>query len=134
MAVIGADGLSLLVGDGGGTEVFTALKGAVVSRLEISQRNNTNNAVAANAWVVTGGASGRKAVIECDAFATDEAPALRVRSLMLSGAAGNFKLKLSGTETLLLSAVVTIYRETIEAGGIKRLSCRLESSGAVTIG
>ena len=133
MAIIGADGLSLLVGDGGGTEVFTALKGAVVTRLEINQRSNVATAVSSDAWLVHAGTSGRRAMIECDGFATDEAPALRLRSLMLSGAAGNFRLELNAAETLVMSAVVTLYREIIEAGGIKKLQCRLESSGAVTL-
>lgn len=132
MAIIGSDGLSLLIGDGGGTEIFTALKGAVISKLEITQKSNVANAVTTDAWMVNAATSARRAVIECEAYATDEAPPLRLRSLMLSGNAGNVKLKLSTTETLSMNAVVTVYRETIAPGNIKKLFCRLESSGAVT--
>lgn len=133
MAVIGSDGLSLLVGDGAGSELFSPLKGAAVTRLEISQRSNVNNAISDDAWLVHAGASGRRAVIECEAYATDEAPATRVRSLAMNGDNGNFRLKVSSTQTLSLNATVTMYREMIAAGGIKRLQCRLESSGAAVI-
>lgn len=134
MAVIGADGLTFQVGDGGSpTEIFTALKGAAVSRLEISQRNNPSPAIASDAWQVNAGASTRKAVLEGDAYATDEAPHLRLRTLALNGASGNFKLKLSSSETMQLAAIVTLYREVIEAGDIKKIEFRLESSGAVSI-
>ena len=76
----------------------------------------------------------RQAVLECDAYATNDAPALRLRSLMLSGATGNVKLKLSASETLSFAALVTRYREIIEAGNVKRLIFRLESSGVVSVG
>lgn len=133
MTVIGSDGLSLLVGDGGGTEIFNPLTGCAVSKLEISQRGHVAGAVTTDAWQVHAGMSDRRAMIECEAYATDDAAPLRVRSLMLSGLAGNFKLKLRGTETLQFSAFVTLYREVIAAGEIKKLMCRLESTGAVSV-
>lgn len=133
MSVIGSDGLSLFVGDGGGLEVFTALKGAAITRLEITQRSNPSLAISSDAWIAEVGASGRRAVMECEAYATDEAPSIRLRSLTLSGLNGNFRLKLNATETLAMNALVTQYREVIEPGGIKKLQCRLESSGAITL-
>ncbi len=134
MAVIGADGLRLLVGDGAGSESFTPLKGAVLHTLELTQRSHVATAVASDAWLTHAGSSARRAVVECEAYASDEAPALRVRSLMLSGATGNFKLELNTAESFAFAAVVTLYRETIEAGGIKKLRLRLESSGAASVG
>ncbi|MES2983911.1 MAG: hypothetical protein V4735_01840 [Pseudomonadota bacterium] len=133
MAMIGADGLSLLVGDGLMSEGFATLKGAMVTRCEISQRNAVATAIAADAWQVSTGTTARHAVIECDGLATDDAAPLRLRSLMLSGASGNFKLEMNTAETLLFTAVVTLYRETMEAGNVKRLQCRLESTGALVI-
>ena len=134
MAIIGSDNLSVLVGDGGTpTEAFTALKGAAVTRLEISQRHHPSPAVASDAWQVNVGASTRHAVIEGEAYGSDETPCLRLRNLSLSGANGNFKLELSASEILQLAAVVTVYREVIEAGNIKRIQFQLESSGAVLL-
>lgn len=133
MTMIASDTLSLLIGDGGGPEVFTALKGARVTRLDINQKSNVANAISTDGWLVEAGTSARRALIECEAFATDEAPALRLRTLALSGALGNFKLELSATQTLVFSGVVTNYREVIDAGEIKRLQCRLETSGAVSV-
>ncbi len=133
MSVIGSDGLSLLVGDGGGTEIFNALKGASVARLEITQRNQDSSAVGTDAWAVSVGVSERRALVEVDALATDDAAAVRVRSLALSGAVGNFKLELSASQTLSFSAVVTQYREVIGVGAVKRMTARLESSGAGVI-
>jgi len=134
MAVIGSDGLSLLVGDGATTEIFTALKGTTIARLEITQRGNVGNAIAADAWQVQVGTSNRLAVIECDSYATDEAAMLRIKTLAMSGALGNFKLQLRSAETLLISAVVIQYREEIAPGEIKRVRFRLESSGEVSLG
>lgn len=133
MAVIASDGLSLLVGDGAGSEMFSPLQGVSVTRLELTQRSNISTAVGSDAWQVIAGASGRRLLIEADAYATDDNAAIRVRSLMFSGASGNFKIKLSGTQTLQFSAVVTFYHERIEAGSIKKLQCRLESSAAASV-
>lgn len=133
MAVIASDNLSLLVGDGGGPEVFSPLKGASVTRFEITQKSNVANAVSTDGWLVEGGASGRRALVECEAYATDDASSLRIRTLVLGSGTGNFKLEISPTQTLVFSAVVTSYREIIDAGDIKRIQCRLESSGAVTV-
>lgn len=134
MAVIGSDGLSLLVGDGATTEIFTPLKGARVTRLEIAQRGYAANSVANDAWVARVGTGERQAVIECEAFANDESAALRVRTLAMSGLAGNFKLEMQGAQTLQVAAYVTSYRETIRVGDVKILLLRLESTGVGVIG
>lgn len=133
MSVIGSDGLGLLIGDGATTETFTALKGGIISRFEINQRGHVANAVATDAWQVQAGTSARHVTLECEAYATDEASASRVRNLAMSGAQGNFKLQLRTAETLQFSAYVTQYREIIGAGEIKKLQCRLESSGAASL-
>ena len=134
MAVIGSDGLNLLVGDGATTEIFTPLKGARVTRLEIAQRGYAANSVANDAWIARVGTGERQAVIECEAFANDEAAALRVRALAMSGQTGNFKLEMQGAQTLQVAAYVLSYREDIRAGEIKKLLIRLESSGAGIVG
>jgi hypothetical protein len=133
MTVIGSDGLSLLVGDGATTEVYNPLKGCELTRLEINQRAHVTNAVASDAWQAQAGTSARHMVIECEAYATDEAASMRVRSLALAGTPGNFKLQLRPTESLQLSAYVTQYREIIGAGEIKKIQWRLESSGAASL-
>ena len=134
MTMIGADGLSFWVGDGAGTETFQVLKGAIVTRFEISQRTSASTAVQSDAWQVSVNANTRRAIIECESLATDDAAPLRLRALMLNGASGNFRLKLNAGETLTFSASVALYREIIEAGTIKRLQCRLESTGPLSIG
>lgn len=133
MAMIGSDNLSLMIGDGGGPEVFSPLKGASIARLEITQKSNAGTAISTDGWLVEAGTSGRRARIECEAFATDEAPAVRLRTLALTGGIANFKLELSPTQSFAFAAIVTSYREAIDAGEIKRLRCQLESSGAVTV-
>lgn len=133
MATIGADGLSLFVGDGATIELFSALKGSTIVRFEMTQRGHVANAVASDAWQTLVGTSNRNVVIECECFATDETPALRIKLLGLSGAAANFKLQLRSLETLEFSAVVMQYREDIAASDIKRVRFRLESSGAASL-
>ena len=133
MATLGADGLNLIVGDGAVTEIFTALKGTTITRLEVTQRGHVANAVASDAWQTLVGTSNRNVVIECECFATDEPPALRIKLLGLSGAVANFKLQLRSAETLQFSAVVMQYREDIAAGDIKRVRFRLESSGVASL-
>ena len=64
------------------------------------------------------GTGERQAVIECEAFANDEAAALRVRALAMSGLAGNVKLEMHGAQTLQVAAYVTSYREVIQAGAV----------------
>lgn len=134
MAMISSDGLSLLVGDGATTEVFAPLKGARVTRLEIIQRGYASNSVSNDAWVARVGTGERQVVIECEAFANDEAAALRVRALAMSGLAGNFKLEMQGAQTLQMAAYVLSYREEIRAGEIKIVLIRLESTSAGIIG
>lgn len=129
MATIGSDGLSLWVGDGAATEVFTVLKGLAVSQLEINQRSYIANAIATDAWQVQVGTANRQVVLECESYATDESAALRLKTLAMLGNAGNFKLELRGTETMQMSARVMQYREESAAGEIKRLRFRLETSG-----
>ena len=133
MALVGSDGLSLLVGDGAGSETFSILKGAHVTRLDVTQRGHVSTAISSDAWQVQVGVSNRQAVIECESYTTDDAQALRVKSLALSGALGNFKLQLRSAETMLFSALVTHYREVTTAGEIKKTSFRLESSAAVSL-
>jgi hypothetical protein len=133
MAVIGSDGLSLLVGNGAGSETFTPLKGLTLTDLQISQRNHISSALSSDAWQVSIGTSARRAVIEATAYATDDAATLRLRSLALAGTSGNFKLELSTTETLQLTAVVISYQERIQANSMKRIEFRLESSNAALV-
>jgi hypothetical protein len=132
MSVIGSDGLSLLVGDGAGTETYNTLIGCSLTQLEISQKAHVTSPIAADAWQVQAGTSNRKVLIDCEAYATDDVSALRLRALAASGALGDFKLELRASESLQFSAYVTQYRETIGAGEIKKLQCRLESSGAAS--
>jgi hypothetical protein len=106
MAVIGGDGLSLLVGDGAATEGFIALRGLTVIQLEISQRGYLASAVAAHAWQQQVGTANRQLVLEAQSYATDEAPALRLRTLAMTGDTGNFKLELQGAEAMALSATL----------------------------
>ena len=134
MAVIGSDGLSLLVGDGAATEVFSPLKGARVTKLEIAQRGYASTSVTNDAWIARVGTGERQAVIECEAYANDEAAALRLRALATSGQAGNFKLEMQGAQALQLAAYVISYREVIKVGEVKALLIRIESSGVGVIG
>jgi hypothetical protein len=129
MAVIGSDGLSLLVGDGATTELFTPLKGMRVTQLQINQRGYALTSVANDAWIARVATGERQAVIECEAFANDEAAALRVRALAMGGLAGNFKLEMRGAQTLQIAAYVLSYREEIRTGEVKMLFFRLESTG-----
>ena len=129
MATIGSDGLHLWVGDGAATEVFTVLKGLAVSQLEINQRRYIANAIASDAWQMQVGTANRQIVAECESYATDEAAALRLKTLAMAGSLGNFKLELRTTEAIHFSAGVMQYREENTAGEIKRLRFRLESSG-----
>jgi hypothetical protein len=117
MAVIGGDGLSLLVGDGAATEGFIALRGLTVIQLEISQRGYLASAVAAHAWQQQVGTANRQLVLEAQSYATDEAPALRLRTLAMTGDTGNFKLELQGAEAMALSATLVLYQEQTSAGG-----------------
>ena len=132
MSVIGSDGLSLLVGDGASTETYAILKGCSLTKLQLSQKAHVTSPVSTNAWQIQAGTSNRKVILDCEAYATDDASALRVRALAISGAAGNFKLALRASESLQFSAYVTQYTETIAAGEIKKLQCRLESSGVAS--
>ncbi len=131
MAVQGSDGLSLLIGDGEVSESFAALSGAVISRLEVVQALATSNGVADSAWQTGVGVSQRRAVIECEALATDTAPASRLRSLALNGEGGMIRLQVASDETLAFQAYVTEYREVLAPGQIKKLVCRLESAGTL---
>lgn len=133
MSILTAENLSLLLGDGAPTENFNVLKGARVVRFDLTQRNYPSSAIGADAWAASVGVGNRRAVIDGEALASDEAAALRLRSLALSGATGNFRLELSGVETMSGRAVVTQYREIIAAGDIKQIQFRLETDGAVTI-
>jgi hypothetical protein len=133
MTVLASDGLHLLVGDGGAPEVFNPLHGATITRFAINQRLNDNPAIGSDAWSVGVGTSERRAVIDCETLMTDEAPVVRLRSLALAGSVANFKLLLDTSETLSFAAFITGYKETITAGDTKKLSCRLESSAAITV-
>ena len=132
MSVIGSDGLSLLVGDGASSETYHVLPGCSLTKLQISQKAHVTNPIATDAWQLQAGTSARKVLVECEAYATDDVSALQVRSLAVSGALGDFKLELRAGESLQFSAFVTQYTETTAAGEIKKLQCRLESSGAAS--
>lgn len=133
MSIIGSDNLSLLMGDGGGPETFTILKGLRLLRFELRQKNYENPAIASDAWSVSTATASRKAVLEGEALASDETAALRLRTLALNGTAGNIKLELTAAQTLSAAVVVTSYREVIAAGDIKQIQFRLETTGALTI-
>lgn len=132
MTVIGTDGLRLWIGDGAASEVFDPLDGVSISRFEIIQRGQVATAVSNDAWQEIVNTTARQSIVEVDGFATDSVAAQRVRTLAVTGASGNFRLALTGSETLLLAAVVLQYREDIGTGDVKRLRFRLESSGALS--
>jgi hypothetical protein len=129
MALVASQGLHLLVGDGAGSEAFAPLKGAALKRLEITQRAVPATAIRSDAWQMQAACVDRRAVLECEAYATDEAPATRLRSLAFSGLAGNIRLLLSGSQTLMMAVRVTQYTEITSTDDIKRLTVRLESAG-----
>lgn len=133
MAMISADGLSLLVGDGQPTEQFTALPGARLIQLDVIQEAQENRAVATDAWAVASSVTQRRAVIELEALATDVAAAARVRSLALFGGAGNFRLETKASEVFAFAAWVTRYREHTDAGALKVLRVQLSSTGSMAI-
>ena len=133
MSMIGADNLSLLMGDGGTPETFSALKGTRIVRCEVTQKPFPNPAVSGDAWGIIAAVADRQVLIEAEALASDDAAALRLRMLALGGGAGNFRLELSGAETLSGAAFITSYREVIAAGDIKQIQFRMQSSGALTI-
>jgi hypothetical protein len=132
MAVIASEGLRLLIGDGAPAEMFNPLKGAAVTRVDINQRSVAGNAIHADAWQMLVAGGERKVSLECEAYATNEAAAVRVRNLAMAGELGNIRLELEVGETLTLTVLVSRYSETIESGRIKRMQCRLESSGAAS--
>ncbi len=132
MSVIGSDGLSLLVSDGATTETYNIVLGCSVTQFEISQKTHVTSPITSDAWQLQAGVSDRKILIECEAYATDDVSALRLRALAVNGMLGDFKLEVRASETLQFSAFVTQYREVISAGEIKKLQCRLESSGAAS--
>jgi glutaminase len=133
MSIVNSDGLSLLVGDGATSESFTSLRGTEINRFEISQRLVDSGAIATDAWIVGGATTDRRVLIECNALATDEGPATRVRSLAISGLSGNFRLKATSAESFYIGGYITNYREVTQAGTIKRIQFRIESSAAVTV-
>ena len=133
MSILTSDGLSLRVGDGAVSEVFSVLRGATITQLTLSQRLVDRNAVTDGVWAAGVGTTGRRAVIDCDALATNETAAIRVRTLALTGAAGNFRLDADPAETVAFQAYVTQYKEITQAGLVKRFTCRLESTGVVTV-
>ncbi len=135
MGILGSDGLSLLVGNGAVVgEVFFPLRGSEVIAFEVVQQMRDSDAVRADSWSAVAGISARRVTIDGIALATDEAAAERVRSLALTGEVGNFRLNLRTGEDLFFAAAVTRYKETIQAGAIKRFEFRLESSAAATVG
>lgn len=134
MSIINSDGLSLWVGDGMVSESFTVLRGAEIARFELTQKITDSDAISADGWNVGVATSDRRAVVECNALSTDEAQATRVRSLAMSGSAGNFRLNANAADDFQLRAYITSYREIIQGGIIKRIQFRLESAEAVTIG
>jgi hypothetical protein len=135
MGVLGSDGLRLLVGNGAfGGEVFSPLRGSELIAFEVVQQLRDSDAVRADSWNAVVGISARRLTIDGTALATDEDAAERVRSLALTGEVGNFRLNLRTGEDLFFAAAVTSYKETIQAGAIKRFEFTLESSAAATVG
>ncbi len=130
--LIGSDGLGLWVGNGDVPEKFDQLRGVVISRFEITQRVSDSNAIAADAWSAGVAISSRRMVIECEALATDEAPANRIRGFAMNGESTNIKLYLKPGEQIECSVFITRYHEIIQAGEIKRLQIRLESTGVAS--
>lgn len=133
MSILSAENLSLLLGDGATSEIFNSLKAARLLRFELTQRNYPSSAIGADIWAVSVSVGNRRAVIDGEAMASDEAAAVRLRALAFSGAPGNFRLELSGTQIMSGSAVVTQYREAIAPGDIKQVQFRLETSGPAVI-
>lgn len=130
MAIIASDGLRLLVGDGGSpSETFNALKGALIHRLEINQRAVAGNSIDSTAWQRITGCTNRSVTLECEALANDEAAAVRLRELAMGGTSGNVRLELKTGQRIDMEIYVSRYSESIQPGNIKRLECRLESSG-----
>ena len=133
MSLIASDGLSLLVGDGGAPETFNTLRGMTLTRFDLTQKLQDNPAVSTSNWASGVAVTNQRLVIEVSSLATDEAAALRVRSLALSGNVGNFKLELTGSSLATFAAFITRYRETIAGGEVKTVSFTLTSSGAASI-
>ena len=133
MSMLTSDGLSLLVGDGADSESFNPLSGATITKLTITQRLADSTAIGSDAWNVGSSITQQRAIIDGTALATDEAAAQHIRSLALSGAAGNFKLATSPTQTWMFSAYTTSYQEITQGGALKRCIYRLESSGPLTL-
>ena len=133
MSIISSDGLSLLVNDLGGPR-FSILRGVTVTRLDISQKLVDSTAIAEDAWRVGVSTVECRLIVDCTVLATDESPAVYVRSLAFEGTSGTFSLMIAPTQTLDFDAFVTDYKEIIAAGQAKQLSFRLESTGAVTAG
>jgi hypothetical protein len=133
MAVIGSDGLGLRIGDGAPSEVFYTLKGAVITRLDIGQRGHVASSISADGWQTQIGTSGRQVVIECEAYANDEPAAVRLRSAALTGTRVNMELETHSNEHLAMQVYVVRYQENAVPGDIKKIICRLESSGAASL-
>ena len=133
MSVITSDGLSLLIGDGASTEVFTVLSGVTVATFDLTQEIAENKAIASDAWRRSTAVASRQVALSGDGLMTDEAAQQRLRSVSLNGQIANFQLKLASAETLVFSAYVSSYREVTQPGNVKRLSFQLESHGVVSV-
>jgi len=90
-------------------------------------------AVASDAWQTQAGTSGRSVIVEAEAYATDDVAPLRLRELAFVGDKGRFKLQLRSSQALQVEGYIVQYREIIESGEIKKIECRLESTGAALL-
>ena len=133
MSIETSDGLSLFIGDGEVEENFYPLLGMTRCRLDLTQQLNESKAVSANAWRVGVDVSARRAALECDMLGSDDESLLRLRCLAINNEAGTVRLMVSQDEVMQFQVFVTNYREIIQAGQLKRVSCKLESTGAIVI-
>ncbi len=133
MGVITSDGLALRIGDGAPSEVFQPLKGVVITRLDMSQRPHIMSAISTDGWQAQLPPTTRQLVIECEAYANDEPAALRLRHAALLGIRVNIELATASNEHFAAQVYVLRYQENTVPGEIKKIICRLESSGAASL-
>lgn len=133
MTILAGKDVALRIGDGGTpSETFDTLKGATLTRLEVTQRLIDNPAIASDGWAMGAACSKRRLAMDVQAMAYDHAATDRLRAAALSGAGVNFQLALSGSESWEGSAMVTHYQENATAGDAKRITLRMESVTSVS--
>lgn len=129
MTIIASDNLIFSIGDGAAPEQFLPIHGVRISRLDLQQRQLEDTTIQPTAWRPAPALAQQSLVLDCTALADDSAGALRLRTLALGALAGNFRLIISPTQQLSFSGLVPRYRETITAGALKQVECRVESAG-----